>query len=86
MKERMRFVTDWERNLYSMVELCERYGVSLTSGWSGRSQKQLGNGAWHRAAAAQPQPVRPTRITQRRPRVAAPRRDQGALAALSSAR
>ena len=25
MKERMRFVTDWERALYSMVELCERY-------------------------------------------------------------
>lgn len=28
MSERMRFVTDWERNLYSMVELCTRYGVS----------------------------------------------------------
>jgi hypothetical protein len=26
MTERMRFVTDWERDLYSMVELCERYG------------------------------------------------------------
>jgi hypothetical protein len=22
MRERMRFVTDWERDLYSMVELC----------------------------------------------------------------
>jgi len=33
MKERMRFVTDWERDLYSMVELCERYGVSRKTGY-----------------------------------------------------
>src|SRR3989338_7685855 len=33
MKERMRFVTDWERGLYSMVELCERYGVSRKTGY-----------------------------------------------------
>ena len=32
MKERMRFVTDWERDPYSMVELCERYGVSRKTG------------------------------------------------------
>ena len=38
MHERMRFVTDWERGLYSMVELCERYGVSRKTGykWVGR--------------------------------------------------
>jgi len=33
MKERMRFVTDWERDLYSMAELCERYGVSRKTGY-----------------------------------------------------
>jgi transposase-like protein len=33
MRERMRFVTDWERDLYSMVELCERYGVSRKTGY-----------------------------------------------------
>lgn len=33
MNERMRFVTDWERDLYSMVELCERYGVSRKTGY-----------------------------------------------------
>ena len=33
MAERMRFVTDWERDLYSMVELCERYGVSRKTGY-----------------------------------------------------
>jgi len=37
MKERMRFVTDWERDLYSMAELCERYGVSRKTGISGSS-------------------------------------------------
>jgi putative tryptophan/tyrosine transport system substrate-binding protein len=29
----VRFVTDWERDLYSMVELCERYGVSRKTGY-----------------------------------------------------
>jgi putative transposase len=33
MKERMRFVTDWERDLYSTVELCARYGVSRKTGY-----------------------------------------------------
>ena len=33
MNERMRFVTDWERDLYSMVDLCERYGVSRKTGY-----------------------------------------------------
>jgi len=33
MKERMRFVTDWERGLYSTVELCARYGVSRKTGY-----------------------------------------------------
>ncbi len=33
MKERMRFATDWERDRYSMVELCQRYGVSRKTGY-----------------------------------------------------
>jgi putative transposase len=33
MHERMRFVTDWERGLYSMVDLCARYGVSRKTGY-----------------------------------------------------
>jgi len=33
MNERMRFVTDVERGLYSMRELCERYGVSRKTGY-----------------------------------------------------
>jgi DNA-binding GntR family transcriptional regulator len=37
MKERMRFVMDWEHGLYSMVELCERYGVSRKTGYKAPS-------------------------------------------------
>ena len=33
MKERMRFVADVERGLYSMSELCERYGISRRTGY-----------------------------------------------------
>src|SRR5712691_3318990 len=33
MKERVRFVADAERGLYSMSELCERYGVSRRTGY-----------------------------------------------------
>jgi len=33
MKERMRFVTDAERGLYSMTELCQRYGISRRTGY-----------------------------------------------------
>ena len=33
MKERMRFVVDAERGLYSMAELCERYGISRRTGY-----------------------------------------------------
>ena len=33
MKERMRFVADAERELYSMSELCERYGISRRTGY-----------------------------------------------------
>jgi putative transposase len=33
MKERMRFVTDAERGLYSVSQLCERYGISRRTGY-----------------------------------------------------
>ena len=33
MKERMRFVADAERGLYTMSELCERYGISRRTGY-----------------------------------------------------
>ena len=34
MNERMRFVLDRERELYSMVERCGRYGVSRKTGYT----------------------------------------------------
>ena len=33
MRERMRFVGDFERELFSMTELCERYGISRVTGY-----------------------------------------------------
>ena len=38
MKERMRFVVDAERGLYSMTELCERYGISRRTGYKWRAR------------------------------------------------
>jgi putative transposase len=53
MKERMRFVTDWERELYSMVELCERYGVSRKTGykWVERYERGGPDGLGERSRA-----------------------------------
>jgi transposase len=33
MKERARFIGDVESELYSMTELCERYGISRRTGY-----------------------------------------------------
>jgi putative transposase len=33
VKERMRFVIDFEGRLFSMAELCQRYGVSRKTGY-----------------------------------------------------
>lgn len=33
VSERVRFVMDYEDNFYSMTELCERYGISRTTGY-----------------------------------------------------
>src|SRR5947208_13103220 len=53
MNERMRFVTDWERDLYSMVELCERYGVSRKTGykWLVRYEREGPDGLHERSRA-----------------------------------
>ena len=53
MNERMRFVTDWERDLYSMVELCERYGVSRKTGykWLARYEREGPDGLRERSRA-----------------------------------
>jgi hypothetical protein len=53
MNERMRFVTDWERGLYSMVELCERYGVSRKTGyqWVERYEREGPDGLRERSRA-----------------------------------
>jgi len=53
MKERMRFVTDVERGLYSMMELCERYGVSRKTGykWLARYEEEGADGLRERSRA-----------------------------------
>src|SRR5213595_191954 len=33
MKERLHFVADWDRRLYTVTELCARYGVSRKTGY-----------------------------------------------------
>ena len=42
MKERMRFVVAHETDLYTMTELCERFGVSRKTGykWVNRSDDE----------------------------------------------
>src|SRR5262245_55150792 len=53
MQERMRFVTDWERGWYSMLELCEGYGVSRKTGykWVGRYEQEGPDGLRERSRA-----------------------------------
>lgn len=53
MEERMRFVTEWERGLYRMSELCERFGVSRRSGykWLGRWEEEGAAGLGDRSRA-----------------------------------
>jgi transposase len=53
MEERMRFVTEWERGLYRMSELCERFGVSRRTGykWLGRWEEEGAAGLGDRSRA-----------------------------------
>ncbi len=45
MKERTRFVTDAERGLYSMTELCARYGISRRTGYKWLDRYEAGGPA-----------------------------------------
>ena len=60
MNERMRFVTDRERDLYSMVELCERYGVSRKTGykWLARYEREGPDGLREQSRAPHQGPHR----------------------------
>ena len=60
MKERMRFVTEWEREVYSMVELCERYGVSRKTGykWLARYEREGPDGLREQSRARGERPRR----------------------------
>jgi putative transposase len=42
MDERRRFIEDWERGVWSFVELCDRYGVSRPTGykWADRYRQE----------------------------------------------
>jgi putative transposase len=55
MEERVRFVTEWERGLYQMSELCERFGVSRKTGykWLGRWEAEGAEGLGDRSRAPQ---------------------------------
>jgi putative transposase len=69
MKERMRFVTDWERELYSMVELCERYGISRKTGykWIERCEREGPDGPLRGTPPAAPTDHRPRQLPRRDP-------------------
>ena len=53
MKERMRFVAEAERGLYSMSELCARYGISRRTGykWLARYEANGPTGLQERSRA-----------------------------------
>ena len=53
MKERMRFIAEAERGLYSMSELCARYGISRRTGykWLGRYEATGPTGLQERSRA-----------------------------------
>jgi hypothetical protein len=47
MDERKRFVEDWERGVWSFVELCDRYGVSRPTGYPRKPRKLFSQPAGH---------------------------------------
>ena len=53
MRERVRFIGDLERELFSMSELCQRYGISRMTGykWAERYQAQGLDGLKDRSRA-----------------------------------
>ena len=53
LRERQRFIDDLYHGLFSMTELCARYGVSRKTGykWLGRYDAQGRAGLWDRSHA-----------------------------------
>ena len=53
VKERMRFLTDWERGHFSVTELCSRYGISRKTGykWIDRYELEGADGLKDRSRA-----------------------------------
>jgi transposase len=60
VKERLRFITDWESGLYSMAELCELYGISRAAGykWRCRFEEEGIDGLCERSRAPWRSPQR----------------------------
>src|SRR6266508_4930206 len=60
MLERMRFVVDAEEDLFSMTELCERYGISRVTGhkWIRRFREGGVTGLADRSRAPEHRPNR----------------------------
>jgi putative transposase len=60
MRERMRFVVDAEEDLFSMTELCERYGISRVTGhkWIRRFREEGVSGLEDRSRAPEHCPHR----------------------------
>ena len=54
MRERMRFVLDAEEGLFTMTELCERYGISRVTGhkWLKRFRRSGLSGLRDRSSSA----------------------------------
>jgi transposase len=59
VRERSRFVEDFESGQWSMTELCERFGISRPTGhkWVGRHQAEGQAGLRDRSRSAPAAPV-----------------------------
>ena len=62
MKERVRFIVELENGLYSMTELCKRYGISRKSGY-----KWAARYCWEGVEGLQDRSRAPKRCPQRTP-------------------
>ena len=68
MHQRLLFTADYDKQIYSMTELCERYGISRKTGykWLSRYQQQGPSGLLNQSKAANSCPHRtPEELTQR---------------------
>ena len=80
MDERVQFISDYQRQLFTMTELCDRYGISRKTGYAvvGRYEAEGAAGLSPRSSQpgcspqATPEPiVEETRKASRAPAVAA---------------